>query len=40
MTLRVPADQLSATLTAIKGAADEVISETQGAQDVTEDTST
>jgi len=37
MTLRVPADQLSATLTAIKGAADEVISETQGAQDVTEE---
>lgn len=36
MTLRVPSDQLSATLTAIKGAADEVVSETQGAEDVTE----
>lgn len=37
MTLRVPADQLSATMTAIKGTADEVISESQGAQDVTEE---
>lgn len=36
MTLRVPSDQLSATLTAIKGTADDVVSETQGADDVTE----
>ncbi|HEU4319331.1 MAG TPA: DUF4349 domain-containing protein [Acidimicrobiia bacterium] len=36
MTLRVPSDQLSATLAAIKGTADEVVSETQGAEDVTE----
>jgi hypothetical protein len=37
MTLRVPADQLDQTLRAIKDTADEVVSETQGAQDVTEE---
>jgi hypothetical protein len=37
MTLRVPADQLDQTLSAIKDTADEVVSETQGAQDVTEE---
>jgi len=37
VTLRVPADQLDRTLTAIKDTADEVVSETQGAQDVTEE---
>ncbi len=36
MTLRVPAQQLSATMAAIKGTATEVISESQSAQDVTE----
>lgn len=36
MTLRVPADQLTATMEAIKGSVDEVVSETQGAEDVTE----
>lgn len=35
MTVRVPADQLNATMTAIKDSVDEVVSETQGAQDVT-----
>lgn len=37
MTLRVPANHLDQTLVAIKGTADEVVSETQGAQDVTEE---
>ena len=37
MTLRVPADQLDQALDGIKGTADEVVSETQGAQDVTEE---
>jgi hypothetical protein len=37
MTLRVPEDQLDATLVAIKGSVDDVVSETQGAQDVTEE---
>lgn len=37
MTLRIPADQLDQTLNAIKDTADEVVSETQGAQDVTEE---
>lgn len=36
LTLRIPSDRLTATLTAIKGLADQVVSETQGAQDVTE----
>lgn len=36
LTLRIPSDRLNATLTAIKGLAEEVVSETQGAQDVTE----
>lgn len=36
LTLRIPSDRLTATLTAIKGLADEVVTETQGAQDVTE----
>jgi len=36
LTLRIPSDRLTATLTAIKGLADEVVSETQGAQDVTD----
>lgn len=36
MTLRVPADQLTATMDGIKGSVDEVVSETQGAEDVTE----
>lgn len=36
LTLRIPSDRLNATLTAIKGLADEVVSENQGAQDVTE----
>ncbi|MGD2101402.1 MAG: DUF4349 domain-containing protein [Acidimicrobiia bacterium] len=35
LTARVPADQLNATMTAIKGSVDEVVSETQGTQDVT-----
>lgn len=37
MTLRVPAERLDETLDAIKGSVDEVVSETQGAQDVTEE---
>ncbi|MFZ0015216.1 MAG: DUF4349 domain-containing protein [Acidimicrobiia bacterium] len=37
MTLRVPEDQLNETLDAIKGSVDEVVSETQGAEDVTEE---
>lgn len=37
MTLRIPADQLDDALGAIKGVANEVVSETQGAQDVTEE---
>ncbi len=36
LTLRVPADQLTNTMTAIKGTADDVLSETQSAEDVTE----
>lgn len=36
MTLRVPADQLTATMDGIKSSVDEVVSETQGAEDVTE----
>lgn len=36
MTLRVPADELNATLSAIKDSADEVVAESQGAEDVTE----
>lgn len=36
MTLRVPADHLDQTMDAIKASADEVVSESQGAQDVTE----
>lgn len=36
MTLRVPADQLTAAMEAIKDSVDEVVSETQGAEDVTE----
>ncbi|MGH8914457.1 MAG: DUF4349 domain-containing protein [Acidimicrobiia bacterium] len=36
MTLRVPADHLTETMASIKGVADEVISESQGAQDVTD----
>jgi hypothetical protein len=36
MTLRVPAAQLNATMTAIKDSVDEVVSESQGAEDVTE----
>lgn len=35
MTVRIPADGLTDSLTAIKEAADEVIAESQGAQDVT-----
>lgn len=35
LTARIPADQLNATMTAIKSSVDEVVSETQGAQDVT-----
>lgn len=35
MTVRIPADRLNATMDAIKESADEVVSETQGAQDVT-----
>lgn len=37
MTLRVPAEHLDQALAAIKETADEVVSETQGAQDVTEE---
>jgi hypothetical protein len=36
MTLRIPADDLTATMDAIKDSVDEVVSETQGAEDVTE----
>lgn len=36
MTLRIPADQLNAVMSAIKGSVEEVISESQGADDVTE----
>jgi hypothetical protein len=36
MTLRVPAGELNATMAAIKDTADEVVSETQSAEDVTE----
>ena len=36
MTLRVPADRLNATMTAIKESVDEVVAESQGAEDVTE----
>jgi hypothetical protein len=35
MTVRVPADQLNTTMDVIKDSSDEVVSETQGAQDVT-----
>jgi hypothetical protein len=35
MTLRIPAEQMTAALRDIKGKADEVVSESQGAQDVT-----
>ena len=35
MTLRIPASELSATMTAIKGSVEKVVSESQGAQDVT-----
>jgi hypothetical protein len=36
MTLRIPADQLTAVMTAIKDSVDEVVAESQGARDVTE----
>lgn len=36
MTLRVPADELTPTMQTIKESVDEVVSESQGAQDVTE----
>lgn len=36
MTLRVPAAQLNTTMSAIKDSVDEVVSESQGAEDVTE----
>ncbi len=36
MTLRIPADQLTSVMTTIKGSVDEVVAESQGAQDVTE----
>ena len=36
LTVRIPADQLRATMKAIKSSVDEVVSETQSAQDVTE----
>lgn len=35
MTLRIPASELTATMTAIKGSVNKVVSESQGAQDVT-----
>ncbi len=35
LTLRIPASELSATMTAIKGSVEKVVSESQGAQDVT-----
>ncbi len=37
MTVRVPAAELDSTMAAIKGSVDEVVSETQGAEDVTAD---
>jgi hypothetical protein len=36
MTLRIPADQLSAVMATIKDSVDEVVAESQGAEDVTE----
>lgn len=36
ITVRLPAEQLNATMTAIKDSVDEVVTESQGAQDVTE----
>lgn len=36
MTLRIPADQLTAVMTTIKDSVDEVVAESQGARDVTE----
>jgi lysozyme family protein len=36
LTLRVPVDQLNVTMTAIKALADEIVSESQGAEDVSE----
>ena len=36
MTLRIPADQLTAIMTTIKDSVDEVVAESQGARDVTE----
>jgi hypothetical protein len=36
MTLRIPADQLTRTMASIKDSVEEVISESQGAQDVTD----
>lgn len=36
ITLRIPSDRLTTTMDGIKGAADEVVSESQDAQDVTE----
>jgi hypothetical protein len=36
MTLRIPADRLNATMSAIKDSADEVVAESQSAEDVTE----
>jgi hypothetical protein len=36
LTLRIPADRLAETMASIKGSVEEVISESQGAQDVTE----
>lgn len=36
MTLRIPADQLTAVMTTIKESVDEVVAESQGAEDVTE----
>ena len=36
MTLRIPADQLTSVMTTIKGSVDEVVAESQGAEDVTE----
>jgi hypothetical protein len=37
LRLRVPADQLNSTMAAVKDSVDEVVSETQGAQDVNEE---
>jgi len=36
MTLRIPADQLTSVMTTIKGSVDEVVAESQSAEDVTE----